>query len=150
LIYQRAELSGLAELTIAKSERIVTKLKELVAGNRELDSGMRSLLRDMRSLLRFSEEKVQETRDSLEFLRFHFNNPLLWSFVNDSGQRLIQKEVELIIIWKDALNNVKQDVFYEKDDQDLFEEVEAIIEYEDWEDFYDGFKYLKESAEDYL
>jgi len=146
----RTELSGLARTTIAKSERIVRKLKELVAGNRELDSGMRSLLRDMRSLLRFSEEKVQETRDSLEFLRFHFNNPLLWSFVNDSGQRLIQKEVELIIIWKDALNNVKQDVFYEKDDQDLFEEVEAIIEYEDWEDFYDGFKYLKESAEDYL
>ena len=151
MIYQRAELSGLAELTIAKSERIVTKLKELVAGNRELDSGTRNLLRDMRSLLRFSEEKLKEAEDTISIL---IKKSVL------SGKLLLSKEtleLEAIIIWRiDALNIVKQDVFggnledrAEKDDQDLFEEIEELIEDGDFVEIYDAFNHLKDTAKYY-
>merc|ERR1711997_1139544 len=147
----RTELSGLARTTIAKSERIVTKLKELEAGNRGLDSGMRSILRDMRSLLRFSEEKLKEAEDTISIL---IKKSVL------SGKLLLSKEtleLEAIIIWRiDALNIVKQDVFggnledrAEKDDQDLFEEIEELIEDGDFVEIYDAFNHLKDTAKYY-
>ena len=68
----------------------------------------------------------------------------------------MEKEVELIIVWKDAVETVKQDVFAgdlkdkrEEDAQDLYEEIEDIIE-DDAEELYDAFNDLKNAAQKYL
>ena len=148
--YDRTELSGLAEQTIAKSERTMRKFKETVAGNSGLDSGMRSILRDMRSLLRFSEEKLKEAGDTISTL-------IIKRLLSDSGTVLKDAmERELIIKWGDAVALVKKDVFGgnledrpEKFDQELFEEIEEIIEDGDFYEIYETFNQLRDAARNY-
>ena len=69
----------------------------------------------------------------------------------------MEKEVELIIVWKDAVETVKQDVFAgdlkdkrEEDAQDLYEEIEGLIEDGDVEELYEAFNGLKGAAQSYL
>merc|ERR1712147_169414 len=69
----------------------------------------------------------------------------------------MEKEVELIIVWKDAVETVKQDVFAgdlkdkrEEDAQDLYEEIEGLIEDGDVEELYEAFNGLKDAAQSYL
>jgi len=69
----------------------------------------------------------------------------------------MEKEAELIIMWKDAVLLVKQDVFggnlkerTEKEDQDLYEEIEEIIEDGDVQEIYDSFNGLRDAASGYL
>merc|ERR550525_1358029 len=69
----------------------------------------------------------------------------------------MEKEAELIIMWKDAVLLVKQDVFggnlkerTEKEDQDLYEEIEEIIEDGDVQEIYDSFNGLSDAASGYL
>merc|ERR1719323_233263 len=61
----------------------------------------------------------------------------------------MEKEVELIIVWKDAVEIVKQDVFAgdlrEGDAQDLYEDIE-----DDAEELYEAFNDLKDAAQKYL
>merc|ERR1712241_986234 len=65
----------------------------------------------------------------------------------------MEKEVELIIIWKDAVDVVKNDVFGgdlkggNDEDQDLFDEIQEIIEDGDVEDIYEAFEGLKAAAQ---
>jgi len=69
----------------------------------------------------------------------------------------MEKEVELIsIVWKDAVEELMQDLFAgdlidksEGDAQDLYEEIEDIIE-DDAEELYDAFNDLKDAAQKYL
>merc|ERR1711988_1205524 len=65
----------------------------------------------------------------------------------------MENEVKLIIVWKDAVETVKQDVFAgdlrEGDAQDLYEEIEDIIE-DDAEELYEAFNDLKDAAQKYL
>jgi len=65
----------------------------------------------------------------------------------------MEKEVELIIVWKDAVETVKQDVFAgdlrEGDAQDLYEDIEDII-MDDAEELYEAFNDLKKAAQKYL
>merc|ERR1711963_355933 len=65
----------------------------------------------------------------------------------------MENEVKLIIVWKDAVEPVKQDVFAgdlrEGDAQDLYEEIEDIIE-DDADEIYDAFNDLKGAAQKYL
>merc|ERR1719270_1390303 len=65
----------------------------------------------------------------------------------------MENEVKLIIVWKDAVETVKQDVFAgdlrEGDAQDLYEEIEDIIE-DDADEIYDAFNDLKGAAQKYL
>jgi len=105
----------------ALSGEVLRKFEETVAANRGLDSEMRNLLRDMRGRLLDTELEID------------------W-------------KLELLIIWKDAVYTVKNDVF----DGDVtygeidFEEIEDIIEYEEVEDFTEAFKYLKDAVQNYL
>jgi len=69
----------------------------------------------------------------------------------------MENDLELIIVWKDAVALVKLDVFggnlkerTEKEDQDLHEEIEEIIEGGDVEEIYDSFNGLKNAAAGYL
>merc|ERR1712088_660259 len=69
----------------------------------------------------------------------------------------MEKEVELIIVWKDAVETVKQDVFAgdlkdkrEEDAQDLYEEIEGLIEDGDVEELDEYFNGLKDAAQIYL
>ena len=68
----------------------------------------------------------------------------------------MEKEVALIIIWKDAVDVVKNDVFGgdlkggKDEDQDLFDEIQEIIEDGDVEDIYEAFEGLKDAAQNYL
>ena len=55
--------------TISKSDMIIGKFKETVAGKIPLERGMRSMLRDMKNLLRFSEGKLREAQDDIDYLR---------------------------------------------------------------------------------
>merc|ERR1712018_415956 len=65
----------------------------------------------------------------------------------------MEEEVKLIIVWKDAVEAVKQDVFAgdlrEGDAQDLYEEIEDIIE-DDADELYEAFNDLKDAAQKYL
>merc|ERR1712062_602500 len=68
-------------------------------------------------------------------------------------KKAMEKEAELIIMWKDAVLLVKQDVFggnlkerTEKEDQDLYEEIEEIIEDGDVQEIYDSFNGLRDAA----
>merc|ERR1712113_517183 len=65
----------------------------------------------------------------------------------------MEKEMELIIAWKDAVETVKQDVFAgdlrEGDAQDLYEDIEDII-MDDADELYDAFNDLKGAAQKYL
>ena len=136
-------MSGLAKHTISKCERIVSKMNETIAGKRGLDSGMRSLLRDMRNLLRFSEEKLKEARDSIER-----------SLLSDSG-RVVKNamELELIIKWGDAVNAVKNDVFQgiltDREEMDLFEEMNELIEDANLQEIYEAFNHLRDAVQNY-
>ena len=160
---QRTELSGLAKQTISKSERIIKKFKEMVAGSRGVDRGMRSVLRDMRSLLRFSEGKLKTAKETISTLREKINKVLASLQVFKAIDFVLrqkdsmEKEVELIIVWKDAVETVKQDVFAgdlkdkrEEDAQDLYEEIEGLIEDGDVEELYEAFNGLKGAAQSYL
>ena len=146
MIYQRAELLDLAGNTISKSERIVRKFEETYAGNRWLGSGIVNIFRDMRNVLRFSEEKLKEAKDTLER-----------SLLSDSGSVVKNAKVlELIIKWEYAVALVKQEVFFgnlndraEKDDQELFEEIEELIEYEALYEISRAFNDLKDAAQNY-
>jgi hypothetical protein len=68
------------------------------------------------------------------------------------------KELELVIIWKDAVQTVKSDVFNsdlkerkEGDEpEDLYEDIKDMIEDEDMDDIYDAFDGLKGAAQAYL
>merc|ERR1719213_965384 len=65
------------------------------------------------------------------------------------------KELELVIIWKDAVQTVKSDVFNsdlkERDEpEDLYEDIKDMIEDEDMDDIYDAFDGLKGAAQAYL
>merc|ERR1719213_1477728 len=65
------------------------------------------------------------------------------------------KELELVIIWKDAANTVKTDVFSSdlkerKEPEDLYEDIKDMIEDEDMDDIYDAFDGLKGAAQAYL
>merc|ERR1712113_723212 len=178
---QRTELSGLAKQTISKSERIIKKFKEMAAGSRKVDRGMRSVLRDMRSLLRFSEGKLKTAKETISTLREKTNKVLaslqvlklktaketistLREKINKVLASLqvlkksMEKEVELIVLWKDAVKFAMQDVFAgdlkdesEEDAQDLYEEIEGIIEDGDVDvDVYEYFNGLKDAAQSYL
>merc|ERR1712156_1367919 len=147
---QRTELSGLAKQTISKSERIIKKFREMAAGSRKVDRGMRSVLRDMRSLLRFSEGKLKTAKETISTLREKINKVLASLQVL---KKSMEKEVELIVLWKDAVEFAMQDVFAgdlkdksEEDDQDLYEEIEGIIEDGDADvDVYEYFNGLKDA-----
>jgi len=178
---QRTELSGLAKQTISKSERIIKKFREMAAGSRKVDRGMRSVLRDMRSLLRFSEGKLKTAKETISTLREKTNKVLasLQVFKLKTAKETIstlrekinkvlaslqvlkksmEKEVELIVLWKDAVEFAMQDVFAgdlkdksEEDAQDLYEEIEGIIEDGDVDvDVYEYFNGLKDAAQSYL
>merc|ERR1711963_208406 len=177
---QRTELSGLAKQTISKSERIIKKFREMAAGSRKVDRGMRSVLRDMRSLLRFSEGKLKTAKETISTLREITNKVLasLQVFKLKTAKETIstlrekinkvlaslqvlkksmEKEVELIVLWKDAVEFAMQDVFAgdvkdksEEDAQDLYEEIEGIIEDGDVESLYEYFNGLKDAAQSYL
>merc|ERR1712012_449283 len=177
---QRTELSGLAKQTISKSERIIKKFREMAAGSRKVDRGMRSVLRDMRSLLRFSEGKLKTAKETISTLREKTNKVLasLQVFKLKTAKETIstlrekinkvlaslqvlkksmEKEVELIVLWKDAVEFAMQDVFAgdlkdksEEDAQDLYEEIEGIIEDGDVESLYEYFNGLKDAAQSYL
>ena len=160
---QRTELSGLAKQTISKSERIIKKFREMAAGSRKVDRGMRSVLRDMRSLLRFSEGKLKTAKETISTLREKINKVLASLQVFKAIDFVLrqkdsmEKEVELIsIVWKDAVEELMQDLFAgdlidksEGDAQDLYEEIEDIIE-DDAEELYDAFNDLKDAAQKYL
>merc|ERR1712109_326032 len=177
---QRTELSGLAKQTISKSERIIKKFKEMVAGSRGVDRGMRSVLRDMRSLLRFSEGKLKTAKETMSVVTSILGGvtrlttsiikavnrpdvgPKLKSALEATGEAIkivelqkdsMEKEMEAIIVWKDAVETVKQDVFAgdlrEGDAQDLYEEIEDII-MDDADELYDAFNDLKKAAQKYL
>jgi len=68
------------------------------------------------------------------------------------------KELELVIIWKDAVNTVKTDVFSSdlkerkegEEPEDLYEDIKDMIEDEDMDDIYDAFDGLKGAAQAYL
>merc|ERR1712066_757394 len=72
----------------------------------------------------------------------------------------MQKELALITVWKDAVNLVKQDVFQGKeekgeeekgeDEQEIYNEIEEIIEDGDVKEITDSFEGLKKAAEEYL
>ena len=221
-----------------------------MAGTRKLDSGMGSILRDMRNLLRFSEERLEEARDTISILGEKMNKVTLTLRVfkglieavkkkeqeqglsfqdmieiilenvengpcwrQDTGyfryscgtngvtgsqlggltrlttgiikavtrpeiepklgralstfngaitivkmqKESMENDLELIIVWKDAVALVKLDVFggnlkerTEREDQDLHEEIEEIIEGGDVEEIYDSFNGLKNAAAGYL
>merc|ERR550525_125081 len=151
---QRTELSGLAKNTISKCERIIKKFREMAAGSRKVDRGMRSVLRDMRSLLRFSEGKLKTAKETISTLREKINKVLASLQVL---KKSMEKEVELIVLWKDAVKFAMQDVFAgdlkdesEEDAQDLYEEIEGIIEDGDVEELYEYFNGLKDAAQSYL
>merc|ERR1711953_703345 len=178
---QRTELSGLAKQTISKSERIIKKFREMAAGSRKVDRGMRSVLRDMRSLLRFSEGKLKTAKETISTLREKTNKVLasLQVFKSKTAKETIStlrekinkvlaslqvlmksmgKEVLISFVWKDAVEEVMQDLFAgdlkdksEEDAQDLYEEIEGIIEDGDVDvDVYEYFNGLKDAAQSYL
>jgi len=72
----------------------------------------------------------------------------------------MQKELALITVWKDAVNLVKQNVFQGKeekgeeekgeDEQEIYNEIEEIIEEGDVKEITDSFEGLKKAAEEYL
>jgi uncharacterized protein YoxC len=68
----------------------------------------------------------------------------------------MEKEVELIIVWKDAVDIAKNDVFQgelkggKQEDQDLFDEIKDIIDDEDVDEIYEAFNDLKGAAQNYL
>merc|ERR1719300_583134 len=66
----------------------------------------------------------------------------------------MEKEVALIIQWRDAIDTVKQDVFsgdLDGDEQDLVDEIEDIISDDrDVNEIYDAFGELKNAASAYL
>jgi uncharacterized protein YoxC len=68
----------------------------------------------------------------------------------------MEREVELIIIWKDAVDIVKNDVFQgdlkggTEEDQELFDEIAGIIEDGDVGEIYEAFNGLSRAASSYL
>ena len=66
----------------------------------------------------------------------------------------MDKELALIIIWRDAVDEVKQNVFsgdLDADEQDLVDEIEDIISDDrDVNEIYDAFGELKIAASAYL
>ena len=67
-----------------------------------------------------------------------------------------EKDLELVIIWKDAVQTVITNVFSvdaearKEADQDLFNEIKAIIEGGDVEQIYEAYNVLKDAAQNYL
>merc|ERR1719410_1892211 len=75
----------------------------------------------------------------------------------EKQKEAMEKEVELIIVWKDAVEIVKIGVFNsdlkekkEEEEQELYEEIEEIIEDGDLEEITDPFESLKDAANGYL
>lgn len=75
----------------------------------------------------------------------------------EKQKEAMEKEVELIIVWKDAVALVKTDVFNsdlkekkEEEEQELYEEIEEIIEDGDLEEITHSFESLKDAASGYL
>lgn len=68
----------------------------------------------------------------------------------------LEKEVALIVSWQSAIDQVKGTVFggdlksKKKEDQDLFEDVQEIIEDGDVIEIYQSFEGLKDAAQNYL
>ena len=68
----------------------------------------------------------------------------------------MEKEVVLIIVWRDAVDITKNDVFNgdlkggKQEDQDLFDEIQEIIDDGDVGDIYEAFGGLKDTAQNYL
>ena len=67
-----------------------------------------------------------------------------------------EKDLELVIIWKDAVQAVITNVFSvdaearKEADQDLFNEIKAIIEGGDVKQIYEAYNVLKDAAQNYL
>merc|ERR1719219_3207631 len=147
---QSTELSELAKQTTAKSERFLEKFEETVDGEGGLDRGMKSILRDMRALLRSSEKKLNTARDTIPTLITRSLQSNIGGLLNEA------LELELIIRWRDVINLVKYDVFQgnlkdrtEEEDQDLFEEIEELMEDGDVEEIYEYLTLLKDTAQKY-
>ena len=68
----------------------------------------------------------------------------------------MEEEVKLIIVWRDAVDKVKNDVFQgdlkggKEEDEFLFEEIQGIIEDGDVAEIYEAFNGLKDAAQNYL
>ena len=67
------------------------------------------------------------------------------------------REIELVVIWKDVVEIVKNDVFNselsdreEGEYKELYDEVKDIIENDDTENIYEAFEGLKDAAQTYL
>jgi len=73
-------------------------------------------------------------------------------------KEFMTREIELVIIWRDVVQTVYNDVFYSKlSDREegehyfeLYDEVEEIIEDDDTENIYEAFEGLKDAAQTYL
>jgi len=72
----------------------------------------------------------------------------------ETQANLMEEEVKVIIEWKDAVNNVKEDVFSgnlrDEDAQDLYDDIKERIEDGDVTELYSAFNDLKEAAQNYL
>jgi len=75
----------------------------------------------------------------------------------ENQKEFMGKELDLVIRWKDAVQDVKNDVFdadltdrEEGEDKDLYEEIQGMIEDDDMEDVYKAFDGLKDAAQAYL
>jgi hypothetical protein len=78
-------------------------------------------------------------------------------FIVETQKKNMAKDIELIIVWKDAVEIVKLEVFggdlSEKsgdEEQFFFEEVQGIIEDGDTQDIYKSFNDLRDAAQKYL
>ena len=67
------------------------------------------------------------------------------------------REIELVVIWKDVVEIVKNDVFNselsdreEGEYKELYDEVKDIIENDDTENIYEAFEGLEDAAQTYL
>ena len=66
------------------------------------------------------------------------------------------KELEIIIVWKDAIDEVRKNVFEgdlrdgKEEDQILFDEIKGIIEDGDVAEIYKAFNGLKDAAQKYI
>ena len=63
---------------------------------------------------------------------------------------VMQREVERIIVWKDAVDVLQVDLNSKGEERELFNEIKEIIEDGDVEEIYEVFKSLKYAAQNYL
>merc|ERR1719410_2890926 len=84
-----------------------------------------------------------------------FKNPIVGSLLSRALSKIneaidvvarqkdfMEREVDVIIVWKDAVDAVKNDVF-EGEDEVLFDEIQEIIDDGDVEDIYEAFTGMK-------